>query len=216
MAPISIPLASGISASARAFSSSLSPRALTTTPTVVSRAVKAADSALSSVAGLTRALAHRKRQSGGIIAIPTTYSGLNAGPAPGTVAGIVLGSVFGVILILYLIYTVTSHSGGRTNIVDEEVIRRRSVSRSPSRRRRSRSHSEVVEVRERPRTRERIVVEERRTSTAAPVDPDDDIVEVIEEHSPPRRHRSKRDSGFRTVDPAEFGGGGRPMRKVRR
>ena len=47
----------------------------------------------------------------------------------------------------------------------------------------------------------------------------DDIVEVIEEHSPerrPNRRESKRTSGFRTVDPAEFGGGTRPVRKVSR
>lgn len=57
---------------------------------------------------------------------------------------------------------------------------------------------------------EEIVVEERVS------EPEDDIVEVIEEHSPERRPsgKSKRMSGFRTVDPAELGGGGRPMRKV--
>jgi len=67
------------------------------------------------------------------------------------------------------------------------------------------------------------VVEERRTTTAPPVveAEDDDIVEVIEEHSPPRRVRRsgsgrQPQSGFRTVDPGEYGGGGRPLRKVSR
>lgn len=52
----------------------------------------------------------------------------------------------------------------------------------------------MEERRERPRS---IIVEERRV-------PGDDIVEVIEEHSdirPPRRERSRRNSGYRSVDP---------------
>jgi hypothetical protein len=106
-------------------------------------------------------------------------------------------------------------------VVEEEIIRHRS--RSP---RRSRSHSETIEITKSRspvrRERERIVVEEtRRVSRPPEPEPEDidDIVEVIEEHSPspppPSRRTSKRTSGFRTVDPAEFGGGGRPMRNVR-
>lgn len=170
-----------------------------------------------------------------ILAIPTTYQGLNAGPQPGTVVGIVLGSVAGFLLILWLIYTCASlggnsfnlpwgGGGGRdTTIIEEEVIHRRSRSPRPSR---SRSRSETIEVASTHRSpsrrgssrRETIVVEERRTSRPAPP-PEDDIVEVIEEHSPVRRttrKESRRTSGFRTVDPAEFGGGDRPMRKVSR
>jgi len=48
---------------------------------------------------------------------------------------------------------------------------------------------------------------------------EDDIVEVIEEHSPVRRESrrsSGRQSGFRTVDPDALGGGDRPVRKVSR
>ena len=77
----------------------------------------------------------------------------------------------------------------------------------------------MLSVRSPSRTRrETIIVEERRTSRPAPP-PEDDIVEVIEEHSPvrrPSRRESKRSSGFRTVDPAEFAGGDRPMRKMSR
>ena len=65
--------------------------------------------------------------------------------------------------------------------------------------------------------RETIIVEEVRRTSRPP--PEDDIVEVIEEHSPvrrPSRRESKRTSGFRTVDPAEIGGGDRPMRKMSR
>lgn len=120
----------------------------------------------------------------------------------------------GFLLALFIVYTIVRFSGrwGGGRVVEEEIItRRRSRSRS------SRSESEVIEVeaprRERRRRtvrEEEIVVEERVS------EPEDDIVEVIEEHSPERRPsgKSKRMSGFRTVDPAELGGGGRPMRKV--
>jgi hypothetical protein len=78
----------------------------------------------------------------------------------------------------------------------------------------------VLSVRSPSRTRrETIIVEEERRTTRPAPPPDDDIVEVIEEHSPvrrPSRRESKRTSGFRTVDPAEFGGGDRPMRKMGR
>jgi hypothetical protein len=171
-----------------------------------------------------------KRQTR-IVAIPTVYQGLNAGPQPGTVVGIVLGSVAGFLLLLWLIYTCANlgdgfnifGAWGRQTIVEEEIIRRRSRSRSLSRSRSRASRTETAEVQSvhrspSRRTRETIVVEERRTSRPAPP-PDDDIVEVIEEHSPvrrPSRRESKRTSGFRTVDPADFGGGDRPMRKVSR
>lgn len=165
-----------------------------------------------------------KRQTQ-ILAIPTTYAGLNDGPAPGSVAGIIIGAVGGFLLILWLLYTcfnMGGMGGGRGGeVVEEEIIRRRS--RSP---RRSRSRSRTIEITKSrsPLRRERIVVEETRR-VSRPPDPEpegtiDDIVEVIEEHSdltppPQSRRTSKRNSGFRTVDPAEFGGGGRPMRKVR-
>lgn len=51
---------------------------------------------------------------------------------------------------------------------------------------------------------ESVVVEEQ----------EEDVVEVIEEHSPERPVRKK--SGYRTVDPAEFGGGSDPRRKLGR
>lgn len=171
-----------------------------------------------------------KRQNQ-ILAIPTTYAGLNEGPQPGAVAGIVIGSVAGFLLILWLLYTCFGggFGGGRTEVVEEEIVRRHS--RSP---RRSHSHSETIEIKSRSRSppprreRERIIVEETRRVSRPPPEPEpepepiDDIVEVIEEHSvsddrpPPSRKTSKRQSGYRTVDPAEFGGGGgRSMRRVR-
>ena len=162
-----------------------------------------------------------KRQT--IVVIPATYSGLNAGPPPGEVIGIVLGVVGGILLLLWLVYTALNAGRGTVNtsdVVSEQVVRR--GSRSP--RRQSVSRSEVIEVRTPPRRREErrettVIREERR-----PVEREDDIVEVIEERSPsrsrsrspPRRQRSNRESGYRTVDPEAFAGGGRPLRKVSR
>jgi len=151
-----------------------------------------------------------KRQNA-VLAIPTTYAGLNSGPAPGALVGIVLGSIAGFILILYIILSALRLSGnwGRNTIVEEEIVRSRRRSRSRSR---SRAMSEVNSPRRVVREREETVVVEENVSE------EDDIVEVIEEHSPerpPKRGPSGR-SGFRTVDPAEFGGGNRPMRKVSR
>lgn len=50
-----------------------------------------------------------KRQTTSAI-IPTGYGNINHSQSPGTIAGIVLGSVFGFLLILYLIYTCTFFS----------------------------------------------------------------------------------------------------------
>lgn len=157
--------------------------------------------------------------------VPYTYSGLNAGPPPGEVVGIVFGSVCGFLLILWLIYTCFNMGGGASAPVEEEVVVRRR-SRSPRRTvSRSLSRSEVETRqrspprrspprREREVRRETVILEETRRP---PVEREDDIVEVIEEHSPPRRSGgSRRQSGYRTVDPEAFGGGSKPLRKVSR
>lgn len=171
--------------------------------------------------------------------IPTTYSGLNTGPSPpGTVVGIVFGSVAGFLLLLWLVYTCFNlgNLAPASSIVEEEtVVRRRSKSRSARRSRSPSSHSrsEVIEVsrtRERSRSRspappprressrrETVIIEETRRPVRE--EREDDIVEVIEEHSPVRRESrrsSGRQSGFRTVDPDALGGGDRPVRKVSR
>lgn len=166
-----------------------------------------------------------------VVAIPATYSGLDAGPPAGNVVGIVLGSVAGFLLLLWLFYT-CSNMGGGGDVVAEEVVQRRAT-RSPRRSSRARSEpsrSEMMESRrsrspppprrerEREVRRETIVVEERRVPPPVVVEREDDIVEVIEEHSPPRRVRSSRDrnSGYRPVDPDMYGGGNRPIRKFSR
>ena len=166
-----------------------------------------------------------KRQTT-IVAIPTTYAGLNGSPQPGVVAGIVLGAVGGTLIVLWLIYTIFSIGGARPNVDEVEVIRRRASRSPPRRNRRSETRSETIEVsRHRtppPRRREReIIVEEtttrRQSAPPPPDDLEDDVVEVIEEHSPPRQERRSRrvSSGYRNVDPDEYGGGSRRMRPVR-
>ncbi|KAI9852088.1 MAG: hypothetical protein M1838_001885 [Thelocarpon superellum] len=161
-----------------------------------------------------------------IVAIPSTYGDQNNSTPPGTVAGIVLGSVAGTVFVIWLFYLCLNPWGGRDSVTDEEVVvraRRGSrssrraetieVSRSSSSSSRSRSRPRRSPVRE-TRT-ERIIVEERRSAPV--VERDDDIVEVIEERDTPRRKRSNRnrvESGFRTVDPDRFAGGDRPVREV--
>ncbi|EAT89395.1 hypothetical protein HBI56_026450 [Parastagonospora nodorum] len=144
--------------------------------------------------------------------IPTYYN--TNGPAPGTVAGIVLGSVAGFLLIVWLLYTLTQggpgFGGNRTAMAGQEeiVIRRprrnshgarrstasrrtevREVSRSP---RRSGGRSQIiVEERRGPPRPRSIIVEERHRV------PNDDVVEVIEEHDEYRARRGSRRGGYR-------------------
>ncbi|KAI9683803.1 MAG: hypothetical protein M1829_004137 [Trizodia sp. TS-e1964] len=144
-------------------------------------------------------------------ALPYLYSGVTGDPSPGTVVGILLGSVGGFLLLLWLL---SLCNGGRSSSgsEDELVVRPARHSQSSRRshsppRRRSRSREEVVEVRRGSPRVERVIVEERREER------DSDIVEVFEEA--PRRSRSGR-GGFRTVVPDEFAGGNRPVEEVYR
>jgi hypothetical protein len=77
------------------------------------------------------------RRQTAVLAIPTTYEGLNSGPQPGTVVGIVLGSVAGFLLLIWVIYTcfgvgIPFPGWGNRVVVEEEVVRRRSISRHRS------------------------------------------------------------------------------------
>lgn len=174
--------------------------------------------------------------------IPATYSGLNSGPPAGTIVGIVFGSVAGFLLILWLIYTCFGLGGaqGSSSIVEEEVIRRRSRSRSPPRRapsrrpstRRSSPRRTVVESsesasvameevrRERSpprrapsRRAETIIVEETITRQPPPAPREDEFVEVIEEHEP---RRKKKSGTIRHIDPEAFAGGDGEFRRINR
>ena len=143
--------------------------------------------------------------------IPTYYN--LSGPQPGTVVGIVLGSVAGFLLIVWLLFTLTQGNKAGTTVAmageEEIVVRRprrnshgqrsrerrsmREVSRSPRMSSQGR-RSVIVEERRAPppqRTRSRsIIVEERRRV------PNDDVVEVIEEHDEYRERRGSR-RGYR-------------------
>ncbi|KAJ5738725.1 hypothetical protein N7493_001880 [Penicillium malachiteum] len=152
--------------------------------------------------------------------IPSSYGRMDSSPPPGTVAGIVLGSVGGVVLILYLTFLALNPGGlarGSSSSLDEEVVV--TSRRAGSRRSRSNNTIEVVEERDRrssyrrrpsPRDdRDHIIVEESMTGTAT--SDGRDMIEVVEEESsivssvstrPPRRARSHR-SGVRTIDPRD-------------
>ncbi|PBP24768.1 hypothetical protein BUE80_DR004350 [Diplocarpon rosae] len=163
--------------------------------------------------------------------IPTTYGSIDSGPSPGAVVGIVLGSVSGFLLLLWLIYTCLQFraaTSSRSSYTEPVVVRERRKARSHRVRetvevRRERSPVRIVVPEREPERVERIIVEEsRETRRARSRGESDDEVVVIEEHSPPRRKRSeraarssleteRRDSGYRTVDPGAYGGsvGGR-------
>lgn len=161
-----------------------------------------------------------RQSNGGILAIPTQYQGLNAGPSPGAVVGIILGSVAGFLLLIWLLWIVSSGSGfiRSTTLTEEDiVVRRRSRSRATRRSRRTEMTSRsprrdrvvrqeriirdsVPPPREPSRIRENILVDESRPPPERRVE-GDDIVEVIEEHSsvgvPPPRRKTRRSSGYR-------------------
>lgn len=143
--------------------------------------------------------------------IPTYYN--LDGPEPGTVAGIVLGSVAGFLLIVWLLYTLFNGGisggtwGGTTAMAGEEeiVVRRRRNSHGQTRSRASR-RTEVREVSRSPRRsggRSQIIVEERRgppRPRSIIVEerhrvPNDDVVEVIEEEDYRERRGTRR--GYR-------------------
>ncbi|KAF1963804.1 hypothetical protein CC80DRAFT_498917 [Byssothecium circinans] len=146
--------------------------------------------------------------------IPTYYR--IDGPAPGTVAGIVLGSVAGTVLIVWLLFSLTQGNvkanGSRNTIAGEEeiVVRRRRGSQSHAARSSRRSSRPVVrEYSRSPRRsgggRSTVIVEERRPAPRARsivVDErsrsrvrNDDVVEVIEEVDDYRPARGSRRYG---------------------
>ncbi|PNS17523.1 hypothetical protein CAC42_8066 [Sphaceloma murrayae] len=141
-----------------------------------------------------------KRQ--GIIAIPTLYQNQNDSPQPGAVVGIVLGSVAGFLLLIWLFSFITNQRSAPLVSEEEVVVRRRS--RSP----RSRRTSRRSEMTSRSPRAERIVRQERivRDTSRAPRsayvveetrDVGGNMVEVVEEGSsivtaPVPRRKSRR------------------------
>jgi hypothetical protein len=137
--------------------------------------------------------------------IPAHYN--LSGPEPGTVAGIVLGSVAGFLLICWLIQSLmnTKNKAGATTAMagEEDIVVRRPRRNSHGGRSRHR-HSQMREVSRSPRVssgRSQVIVEERRQQPPPPrarsivVEhrvPGDDVVEVIEEHENYRERRGSR------------------------
>ncbi|OGM48556.1 hypothetical protein ABOM_002517 [Aspergillus bombycis] len=128
------------------------------------------------------------------ISIPASYGRLTSSPAPGTVAGIILGSVFGFIFLLYLLWL--GLSSGRRFGSETQTEMASASSAGGMRRRRGRR---IVVEEERPASSahghghaDHIVVEESVTS--APSRSEGDVIEVFEENSsvdrPPRRGRN--------------------------
>jgi hypothetical protein len=151
------------------------------------------------VPALTKLEQLLKRQNNGQTAvIPSAYQDNNAGPSPGSVVGIVLGSLFGFLLILWLIWTISAVNG---TVATERVVHERRPSHS-------RRVEEVVEIQRPPRRPERVIVESRRNSL---VDSSSD--DVIEETV--RIHRENRPrSGIRYVNPDLPAGGNGHVEKV--
>lgn len=238
----------------------------------LAKALSARSTHRSSIAVSEFQIVKRQQQ---ILVIPTTYANINSSPKPGAVVGITLGAIFGFLLALTIMVLVFRAMYGETEVVEEEIVTRRSrhshsvkkhspsassvseappipepepepvivasrrssrVSRRESRasRRTSRMsrrtpeevivEEELSSVHDR-RPEEVIVVEEESSIHDEPAEvtveeEEEDIVEVIEEHSPeppPRRKSSaRRSSTFRTIDPAEYGGGDAPSRRISR
>ncbi|KAK6853231.1 hypothetical protein PG995_010043 [Apiospora arundinis] len=124
------------------------------------------------------------RLATGVSTVPEGYGHSPSGPEPGVVVGIVLGSIAGFLLLLWLIYTcVNLGNGRRTNIivetegsmVSDSVVTRKSRKHRRSHRTHSRSRSvggrrETIEIREQRVNvpTERIVVEETTRSRGPP------------------------------------------------
>lgn len=141
--------------------------------------------------------------------IPTYYN--LSGPEPGTVVGIVLGSVGGFLLIVWLLFSLTNaNKGGATTAMagEEEIVVRRPRRNSHGNRSRRNSHAQMREVSRSPRQssgRSHIIVDERRApppprTRSIIVEerrrvPNDDVVEVIEEEEYRERRGSRR--GYR-------------------
>ncbi|KLJ05443.1 hypothetical protein EMPG_11069 [Blastomyces silverae] len=133
-----------------------------------------------------------------MISIPSTYSSFTS--SPGTVVGIVVGTVGGFVLVIWILFLIF---GGRATATDDTTTvtdDSRPPRRSPSHRRRP----EVIET---------------FSSSASSPSSGEDVVEVFEELSTPsqseRRSYSKRTGSYRAVDPRQYGGGRGSGRRVR-
>ncbi|KAK0391054.1 hypothetical protein NLU13_0556 [Sarocladium strictum] len=173
------------------------------------------------------------RQSS-FVPVPSSYGSASSSPHPGVVAGIVIGSVGGFLLLLFLIYSCLGFgpsvwvqpSRSEYTAASQSVLsfRTRRTSRARSARRhasRGPRVTETYEVRTRERRERPVVVEEPPVvveATRAPPPPrvvrsedsedDEDEIVVLEEHSPPRRKSRRRSSDRRRSEERYSRGGG--------
>ncbi|ETS82729.1 hypothetical protein PFICI_04605 [Pestalotiopsis fici W106-1] len=115
--------------------------------------------------------------------VPETY-GAPSGPNAGTVVGIVLGSVGGFLLLLWLIYSIANLGNGPPAVLETASVGgTESVVTRKSRRRQNRSHRRgSASVRDRRET-----VEVRRTERVVPVPPVTTERIIVEERSRSRQ-----------------------------
>jgi hypothetical protein len=164
------------------------------------------------------------------ISIPSTYGRLNSSPQAGTVVGIVLGSVAGFVLLMYVLFLAVNPGALKRGPAptSSTVTMSMDDERSVRSRRRPRPHNEVEVIEERdtfrdsyrrrPTSRHDHIVVEESLATSATGDADGDLIEVYEESSsaasdvmsqlPRRRSRERRrpHDGVRHVDPLAYGG----------
>ncbi|KAF5875462.1 uncharacterized protein Bfra_003916 [Botrytis fragariae] len=213
MAPVPISRFSGISLFSRdvAHSASLTSR---TTPILqpISTILQPRNGQSSSPSTLTKFLTRlisRQTTSSNPSIIPTTYGQQNNSPSPGTIVGIVLGSVGGFLLLLWLLYTCCTlgrRQSAQSTVTEDVTFRENVRRRSHNSHRSSRPHSrrvsttEKVEIR-RQRSRSpapvRVVREEVRQETRRPPPPVERV--IVEERREVRRSRER--------SPSSSGGG---------
>lgn len=75
-----------------------------------------------------------------ILALPTTYEGINDGPKPGIIVAIILGSIAGFLLVFWLFLLCLRFGGrpfglfsGDRTVVEEEIVHRTRPARHRSR-----------------------------------------------------------------------------------
>ncbi|TGO25542.1 hypothetical protein BPAE_0078g00410 [Botrytis paeoniae] len=170
MAPIPISRFSGISLFPKdvAHSASLTSRT-TTILQPISTIFQRRNIQLSSPSKLAKLLTRlisRQTTSSNPSIIPTTYGQQNNSLSPGTIVGIVLGSVGGFLLLLWLLYTCCTlgrRQSAQSTVTEDVTFRENVRRRSHNSHRSSRPHSRRVS------TTEKVEIRRQRSRSPAPV-----------------------------------------------
>ncbi|KAF7952738.1 hypothetical protein EAE96_005967 [Botrytis aclada] len=171
MSPIPISPFSGTSIFPRdvTHSASLTSRTTTSILQPISTIFHRRNVQLSSPSKLTELLTRlisRQTTSSNPSIIPTTYGQQNNSPSPGTVVGIVLGSVGGFLLLLWLLYTCCTlgrRQSAQSTVTEDVTFRENVRRRSHNSHRSSRPHSRRVS------TTEKVEIRRQRSRSPAPV-----------------------------------------------